>query len=56
MRGVDCLRRSALSFDERRAGWAETLGGERLRALEADLRTVTPAEALRLDMPGWFGS
>jgi DNA-binding MarR family transcriptional regulator len=55
-RGLDCLRRSALIFDELRAGWVETLGEERLRALEADLRTVTPAEALRLDMPGWFGS
>jgi DNA-binding MarR family transcriptional regulator len=55
-RGVDCLRRSARIFDRLRAGWAETLGEERLRALEDDLRQVTPADLLRLDMPGWFGS
>jgi DNA-binding MarR family transcriptional regulator len=54
-RGVDCLARSARIFDQLRARWAETLGEERLRALEDDLRAVTPAELLRLDMPGWFG-
>jgi len=54
-RGVDCLRRSARIFDTLRAGWAETLGEERLRALEDDLRAVTPAELIRLDTPGWFG-
>ena len=54
-RGVDCLGRSARILDELRARWAGTLGQERLRALEADLRTMTP-DLLRLDMPGWFGS
>jgi DNA-binding MarR family transcriptional regulator len=54
-RGTDCLHRSARIFDELRAGWAETLGEERLRALEDDLRRVTPPELLRLDVPGWFG-
>jgi DNA-binding MarR family transcriptional regulator len=54
-RGIDCLARSARIFDALRARWAETLGEERLRALEDDLRAVTPAELLRLDMPGWFG-
>jgi DNA-binding MarR family transcriptional regulator len=54
-RGIDCLERSARIFDQLRARWAETLGEERLRALEDDLRAVTPAELLRLDMPGWFG-
>jgi DNA-binding MarR family transcriptional regulator len=54
--GLDCLRRSARIFDRLRAGWAETLGEERLRALEDDLRAVTPADLLRLDMPGWFGN
>ncbi len=53
-RGIDCLRRSAQIFDRLRASWAETLGEARLRALEDDLRTVTPDELLRLDMPGWF--
>jgi DNA-binding MarR family transcriptional regulator len=55
-RGVDCLVRSARIFDDLRAGWAATLGEERLRALEADLRTVTPPELFRLDLPGWLGA
>lgn len=54
-RGVDSLERSARIFDELRARWAERLGAERLRALEADLRKVTPADPMRFDMPGWFG-
>lgn len=54
-RGTDCLQRSARIFDQLRTRWASTLGQERLRALEADLRTMTP-DVLRLDMPGWFGS
>ncbi|MFF3767829.1 MarR family winged helix-turn-helix transcriptional regulator [Streptomyces sp. NPDC001922] len=54
-RGVDCLTRSARIFDELRAQWARTLGPERLHALEADLRTVTPQDLFRLDVPGWFG-
>jgi len=54
-RGIDCLERSARIFDELRGGWAETLGERRLRALEADLRRVTPDDVLRLDAPGWFG-
>ncbi|MEV7013180.1 MarR family winged helix-turn-helix transcriptional regulator [Streptosporangium sp. NPDC051022] len=54
-RGVDSLVRSARVFDDLRARWARVLGEERLRALEADLRRVTPAEIFRLDAPGWFG-
>ncbi|MCC5575378.1 winged helix-turn-helix transcriptional regulator [Microtetraspora sp. AC03309] len=54
-RGLDALTRSARIFEELRAGWAEKLGEERLRALEADLRAVTPQEVFRLDVPGWFG-
>lgn len=54
-RGTDCLALSARIFDDLRARWAETLGEQRLRALEQDLRRVTPAELLRLDVPGWFG-
>ncbi|WP_433345477.1 MarR family winged helix-turn-helix transcriptional regulator [Microtetraspora malaysiensis] len=53
--GLDALARSARIFDELRAGWAATLGEDRLRALEADLRRVTPQDAFRLDVPGWFG-
>ncbi|MFF9347110.1 MarR family winged helix-turn-helix transcriptional regulator [Streptomyces sp. NPDC014734] len=55
-RGTDCLALSARIFDRLRDGWAETLGEDRLRALEADLRSVTPAESFLLDVPGWFGS
>lgn len=54
-RGVDCLERSARIFDDLRVRWAETLGERRLRALEADLRRLTPDDVLRLDAPGWFG-
>ena len=53
-RAVDVLRRSATIFDELRSGWVEQLGADRLRALEDDLRTMTAAAPLRLDVPGWF--
>ncbi|WP_405141295.1 MarR family winged helix-turn-helix transcriptional regulator [Sphaerisporangium sp. NBC_01403] len=55
-RGVDSLVRAAHIFDKLRAGWAETLGEDRLRALESDLRLVTPPDFFRLDVPGWFGT
>jgi len=55
-RGIDCLTRSARIFDELRAGWAATLGEQRLREFEADLRAVTPPDIFRLDVPGWFGT
>src|SRR5215472_1517047 len=54
-RAVDALELSARIFDDLRARWAEILGAERLRALEADLRRVTPPDPWRLDVPGWFG-
>ena len=54
-RGTDCLQRSARILDTLRANWAGTLGQERLRALEADLRKMTP-DVFRLDVPGWFDS
>jgi DNA-binding MarR family transcriptional regulator len=54
-RGEDMLRRSVRIFDALRAEWEQALGPERLRALEADLRTVTRGRGLRLDVPGWFG-
>lgn len=53
--GIDSLERSARIFDQLRARWAVTIGDERLRAMEADLRKVTPADVFRLDVPGWFG-
>jgi DNA-binding MarR family transcriptional regulator len=55
-RALEALDRSARIFDELRARWAEVIGPERLRALEADLRKVTPPDAFRLDTPGWFSS
>ncbi|MEU4508495.1 MarR family winged helix-turn-helix transcriptional regulator [Nonomuraea wenchangensis] len=54
--GMDALNRSARIFDDLRARWAAELGVERLRALEADLRKVTPANPWRLDTPAWFTS
>jgi DNA-binding MarR family transcriptional regulator len=54
-RGVDSLVRSARIFEDLRSGWADTLGEDRLRALESDLRRVTPTDFFRLDVPGWFG-
>lgn len=54
-RGDDLLARSARIFDALRADWAATLGERRLRALEDDLRRVTPGELFSLDVPGWFG-
>lgn len=54
--GMDALARSAAIFDDLRARWAAELGEDRLRALEEDLRKVTPADMWRLDVPGWFGT
>lgn len=55
-RGVESLARAAAIFEDLRAEWAATLGTERLRELEADLRTMAPAGGFRLDVPGWFGT
>jgi DNA-binding MarR family transcriptional regulator len=55
-RAVDALEISARTFDDLRARWADVLGPGRLRAMEADLRRVTPADPWRLDVPGWFGA
>jgi len=54
--GEDMLRKSVPIFDALRADWERALGPMRLRALEADLRTVTSGRAMRLDIPGWFGN
>lgn len=53
-RAIDALDRSARIFDQLRARWADTLGPDRLRALEEDLRKVTPPDLFRLDTPNWF--
>lgn len=54
-RGFDSLGRSAAIFEELRKEWADTLGIDRVRALEADLRTMVPSDGFRLDVAGWFG-
>jgi DNA-binding MarR family transcriptional regulator len=54
--GVDALVKSAAIFDDLRARWAKILGRKRLRALEADLRSVTGDLEIPLDLPGWFGA
>ncbi len=54
-RGVEALAMSAMIFDDIRSRWAGALGPGRLSALEADLHTMVPGEAYRLDVPGWFG-
>ncbi|MEU2657673.1 MarR family winged helix-turn-helix transcriptional regulator [Streptomyces sp. NPDC007325] len=54
--GLAVLARSAAVFDELRAEWSAALGADRVRALEADLRNVVPAEtAFRLDATSWLG-
>jgi len=55
-RGTDSLARSAEIFERIRDDWVGALGADRVRALEDDLRRMTPADLWRLDMPGWFGT
>lgn len=55
-RGVDSLGRSAAIFEEVREDWVAALGADRVRALEADLRVMAPADGFRLDVAGWFGA
>lgn len=54
-RGHDALARSAAVFEQLRTEWAEQLGTDRVRALEAALREVVPPAAVRLDAASWFG-
>ncbi len=53
-RGIDALEQSGQIFDELRTRWAESMGEDRVRALEDDLRAVTPSDVFRVDVPGWF--
>jgi|SRR5579875_799576 len=55
-RGIEALAISAQIFDDLRADWARTLGPDRVRELENDLRKMTPAAGFRLDIAGWLGS
>lgn len=55
-RARDSLDRSARIFDRIRDEWVRRLGADRVRALEDDLRRVTPSGPWRLDLPGWFGA
>ena len=54
-RGYDVLARSATIFEQLRTEWTQQLGIDRVRALEADLRSVVPPTAIRLDAASWFG-
>ncbi len=54
-RGVAALAASAMIFNDVRSRWEAALGAGRVAALESDLRTMTPGEPFRLDVPGWFG-
>jgi DNA-binding MarR family transcriptional regulator len=53
-RGYDALARSAAVFEQLRAEWADQLGIDGVRAMEAALRTVVPPTAIRLDVAGWL--
>jgi DNA-binding MarR family transcriptional regulator len=53
-RGYDALARSAAVFEQLRAEWAAQLGTDRVRSLEAALRTVVPPTAIRLDAASWL--
>ena len=55
-RGIEALTLSAEIFTDIRARWAQTLSQERVDDLEASLRTMSPGETFRLDVPGWFGA
>lgn len=55
-RGYEALARSAAVFEQLRAEWAERLGADGMRAVEAALRAVVPPTAIRLDAAAWFGS
>jgi len=55
-RGIEALAMSAMIFNDIRSRWEDTLGDARLADLETSLRTMVPAETLRLDVPGWFGA
>lgn len=54
-RGRDALRRSAVIFDSLHGEWESKLGSRRLRQLEADLRSLTPA-GFPLDAASWLGT
>ncbi|MFD0905556.1 MarR family winged helix-turn-helix transcriptional regulator [Actinomadura sediminis] len=54
-RAADVLERSERAFERVRADWSRRLGPGRVRALEDDLRALTPGDPWRLDAPGWFG-
>ncbi|MBA2892204.1 MarR family winged helix-turn-helix transcriptional regulator [Nonomuraea soli] len=53
-RGYDALIRSGEILRRQHRRWAETLGADRLAALENDLRKMTPENVWKLDAPGWF--
>jgi DNA-binding MarR family transcriptional regulator len=55
-RGTEALTLSAEAFTRVRDRWAASLGQDQVTALEASLRTMTPGQPLRLDLPGWLST
>lgn len=53
--GVDLLTESAKILDRIHRRWVRALGVDRVRALESDLRSMTPSAVFRLDLAGWLG-
>ena len=53
--GVDLLTQSARILDRIHRRWVRALGVDRVRALESDLRSMTPSAVFRLDLAGWLG-
>ena len=54
-RGIESLSLAAAIFERLRADWRRAIGRDRLSQLESDLRTMVPADGVRLDVAGWFG-
>jgi len=52
--GLEVLRLSAEILGDLRAEWSTTLGAQRVRTLEGDLRKVTSTTGIPLDA-GWLG-
>lgn len=55
-KGQEMLELSATTFARLRAAWVESLGGDRVRALEDDLERIAgeSASAKIGDLPGWL--
>jgi len=50
------LRATSEILSERHGGWVAALGAARVAELERDLRAMTPATGVRLDVAGWLSA